>query len=293
MLGNVGSEGLGKMLSRVFVSLVLVITAIPAAYAAEADSAVLQTGDILPEDVPKRLDGWLGLYPLAEGYVVEPVTLTIERYQHPLADDEKDTNPDHWTGRMVKAVPRDTKVREQLSSLKDGSSSEASEPIILFRYAGMKRHHASALFPGNGMSEQRLPGTFAPMEAVDFTLGDIGYRLSGSFQETSCELKLSASSLSSPSAEKISDQILGKRFPENSAFEYFKRGPFIGLYCEHGGANYPRIIWAGDLDEDKKLDLLLEYDTDSTYVRALFLSSAADKGQLVKLIGGFVRPAGC
>jgi len=57
-------------------------------------------------------------------------------------------------------------------------------------------------------------------------------------------------------------------------------------------ADYPKLIWAGDLDKDGKMDLLLDtqlddypYECDSNYV--LFLSSFAEKGQSVKKVAEY------
>ena len=55
----------------------------------------------------------------------------------------------------------------------------------------------------------------------------------------------------------------------------------------------PRLLWAGDLDNDRKIDLLLDL-TDHYNVRhlALFLSTHAKEGQLVGLAAE-LRTTGC
>lgn len=54
-----------------------------------------------------------------------------------------------------------------------------------------------------------------------------------------------------------------------------------------------RLIWAGDLDKDGKLDLYLDlHDHYNVMQRRLFLSSQAEEGKLVKEIANF-RTVGC
>lgn len=64
-------------------------------------------------------------------------------------------------------------------------------------------------------------------------------------------------------------------------------------YYMFGDEAMPSLIWAGDLDGDNKLDLLLDM-TDHYNVSevSLFLSSHASKGKLAKKVAVF-RTAGC
>ncbi len=54
----------------------------------------------------------------------------------------------------------------------------------------------------------------------------------------------------------------------------------------------PRVVWAGDLDGDGRLDLLADFPQENVSDIALFLSSAAPKGKLVELVARF-RTVGC
>lgn len=56
--------------------------------------------------------------------------------------------------------------------------------------------------------------------------------------------------------------------------------------------NQVRLIWAGDLDGDNKLDLLFEDSGDNWSSRRLFLSSAAQPGELLAEVGQFYT-TGC
>jgi hypothetical protein len=56
---------------------------------------------------------------------------------------------------------------------------------------------------------------------------------------------------------------------------------------------YPRIYWAGDLDGDGKLDLVLDNATHYNVIEfTLFLSSAAQGDELVRRVASF-RKGGC
>lgn len=55
---------------------------------------------------------------------------------------------------------------------------------------------------------------------------------------------------------------------------------------------FPTVIWAGDVDRDGRLDLLLNSRTSyAADEYALFLSSQAEQGQLVKLVAKFLVPS--
>ncbi|HWR14448.1 MAG TPA: hypothetical protein VN577_06450 [Terriglobales bacterium] len=67
------------------------------------------------------------------------------------------------------------------------------------------------------------------------------------------------------------------------------------LFTVPNGANEPdwRLIWAGDLDGDGKLDLYIDMsDHYNVSQRRLFLSSRAEPGKLVKQVAEFVT-TGC
>lgn len=50
--------------------------------------------------------------------------------------------------------------------------------------------------------------------------------------------------------------------------------------------DFASLLWAGDLDRDGKLDLLISYNGDNWYSVCLYLSSGASEG-------GLVQPMGC
>lgn len=59
------------------------------------------------------------------------------------------------------------------------------------------------------------------------------------------------------------------------------------------GENIGELVWVGDLDGDNKLDLYFdEYNEKGGLIVGLYLSSAADEGELVKRVAAF-STAGC
>lgn len=65
----------------------------------------------------------------------------------------------------------------------------------------------------------------------------------------------------------------------------------LGWHC--GDESLWRLIWAGDLDGDGKLDLYLDFGEMYFYEKRLLLSSQAAKGQLVKDVARLQGSCGC
>lgn len=62
----------------------------------------------------------------------------------------------------------------------------------------------------------------------------------------------------------------------------------VGPYWPDSGPALGDLIWAGDIDGDKKLDLLVNHSSSEEGAgSSLFLSSQAERGQLVKLAAVF------
>lgn len=60
------------------------------------------------------------------------------------------------------------------------------------------------------------------------------------------------------------------------------------------GENEPRLLWAGDLDQDQKMDFIIrDYTYEVLGGCVLFLSSAAGDSLIVKNVGGVMVPMGC
>lgn len=65
------------MIGRIFFSLFLLI---PVASLGDERGYILQTGDVLTDDVPEKLDHWFGLYEAADGFILSAVDLAVEPY---------------------------------------------------------------------------------------------------------------------------------------------------------------------------------------------------------------------
>ena len=69
---------------------------------------------------------------------------------------------------------------------------------------------------------------------------------------------------------------------------------YYNLFFE-AGDNIGEMLWVGDLDRDGKLDFYLDFYTfeKGGYDSGLFLSSEAEKGDLVKQVAAFGTNSGC
>jgi len=269
-------------MKRFFVTFALLLTP-TYARAESGDVRILQTGDIFIEDVPQEKDGWFGLYGNDLNYTLVPVALTIEPYFRELIDSEsiKDDRS-KWPGRTLGVKPEKSDVK----------LSPASEPLLVLRAKGLSSGPLMTAFPGNGSIEQKEPGSFAPVERISMNLGKRSYDLIGQFFVSPCRVTLHLSSaLPAPPADQTLMEQL--KDPGNMTSDAYRALPFAPIYCSRDFTDYPKLIWAGDLDRDDKLDLILEGDHDSTYTWYLFLSTRAEPGHQVKLAAKFTRPAGC
>jgi len=72
-----------------------------------------------------------------------------------------------------------------------------------------------------------------------------------------------------------------------------RRSQVIASFNRIGSDKHPMILWVGDLDDDGKLDLLMDTATNYNLIEyTLFLSSMATSGNLVKRVASF-RRGGC
>ena len=236
---------------------------------------VLLDGDISVEDVPKKKTNWFGLYEHNGSYSLLPVKLTIEPYFNSIADAEEAQNiKSQWSGRTLKATLLNAKI-------------ENSEQLILVQSASLKEGSIVTAFPGNDSSENRTVGDFSPLQSISMSVGETHYRLEANSVPDNCEIKLHLDT--ADTKNKIEDQAITGKSAENNMHDWTKI-PYLVAWC---GAESPRLVWAGDMDRDGKVDLLLETPHDSTTSTGLFLSSLAEPGKLVKLVGLFTRPSGC
>ena len=263
------------------------LTLSPCASADVKSMSLLQAGDVAVEDLPKELDHWFGLYQMEEAFIVSAISISVEPYFHEAANTpEEKEDKGAWSGRLVKAQPLPLKERrDQL----------LSEPLLLIRSTTLRPGPVETSFPGHGSSEYRETGSFAPLQSISMNLGDKSYQIDGSFGGETCRLSLRNVGLVPATSKRLKDQVIFDRMPDNLVKfpEGVRKVGYIPGFCGQGWTSYPKLVWAGDLDRDSKIDLILDQEHDSTYSRYLLLSSAADKGEQVKLIGHFTRPSGC
>jgi hypothetical protein len=198
---------------------------------------------------------WWGIFPEGDGFTLQqaPVTITIE---HDVIVDEEG----QATGKLVK-VPQEAK------------------PVLLVRgIAGLKEGRIDAvkteslprmLYPGQTDSI-RLPtwkeGTSLGLTALGEARGESDYREVGIYNY----------------------QIKIDYGPQQNR----KRQVVLTIPDLQADAT-PRLVWAGDLDRDGKLDLL--FDASYHYnvsLLMLYLSSAAKEGELVGRVAEW-KTTGC
>lgn len=242
---------------------------------------ILQAGWVEITDIPKNNKNWFGLYKKEEGkYALVPVKFRVESFFHELADGEENkNNKEMWSGRNLFAIPLD-------------NGFENKDSIILIQLRKLEKGDVATSFPANDSYIDKPSADFSPRMSVDMQLYHKQYRIS-TFSRGKCDLTMNYQ-YNDKNVEKriyLKDQVLAKDFDlDEKGMPLYIEKPYIQTSCDTS----KQLVWAGDLDGDKKLDVILSYQTDGyTYPTVLFLSSYADVGQHVKLVGEFSPPAPC
>lgn len=159
--------------------------------------------------------------------------------------------------------------------------NHTDEPVFLIRgYDNLEKKKIKTVFSGyTKMDIERKNMN----EEVVFKLSDKRYGLiaTGSEKE-SREFKIVENYKLELSEQKETGDTT------QTLFTFPRLDMMDGMICS------PSIRWAGDIDSDGKLDLLLDLGKtcyDSTFV--LFLSSFADKGDLVKKVAEYMIDTDC
>jgi len=121
-------------------------------------------------------------------------------------------------------------------------------------------------------------------EEVQDTSNVINRNFHRDFQINNVNYRLSAKDAETKSGEKVLALVLETEY-ESQIVTY---GPYFnGEFLGH-------LLWVGDLDNDGKIDLYINFnDFEKGYFDSkLYLSSEAEKGKLVKEVAGFFT-AGC
>lgn len=192
---------------------------------------------------------WWGIFPEGEGYTFQPVRVRVEAVIDPLADGDT-----RKTATLI-TVPGKA---EDIPLIR-GLMSAVAGPLKSLK----PEKNWGYIAPGHSIT---LPWDGAQQNEV-LTISAEGreerrhHPRYGSIDGVDYKLRLNRQS-----GENYSTQVIA----------------FLPvLQCLDG----PKLVWAGDLDRDGKLDLL--YDLRSVYIDnelALFLSSAAKEGELVGLV---------
>lgn len=196
---------------------------------------------------------WWGIFPEGDGFTLQQAPITITTEFDAMMDQEGQA-----TGKRVK-VPQE------------------AEPVLLVHgIKGLKEGRLST-------TKRKIPENMVePGQSIDL-------ELTGDKSQISTKLEISGSMIT---PEGQSD-----RLPEDYEFTLVRTsgtGSVKQSLAKLPGITdgKPRLIWAGDLDRDGKVDVLLN-TTDKYFVTdlVLYLSSAAKKGQLVGKVAEWRRAA--
>lgn len=278
---------------RRMLSVTVLIGAV--AISAHAEEISQQPIEILSQgqfhgDEVKAQSGelWFGLYLREKEYVLLPVRLEVTPAFDAIMDYIPGTPEEQSkkTGKAVKAVP-----------LSGAAAAEQEEqPVILVRGGGLVPGPVTTAFPPDNSQADyatRSAGSFAPLEAIYMELGETRYSLNLTLRwsdehqkENLCGLTLNRNR--NPHVQ----QMIARQPNTETEWNTLPKSNMDTLSC-HPGEGFPTLLWAGDLDRDGGLDLLLNpnyhYNVGAT---TLFLSSQATGGELVKRVASFIA-TGC
>lgn len=225
---------------------------------AEDPVQILRTGLWHGDEVAADVgDDWWGVFAEGDGYTLQPAPVTITRERDVIMDDP----PDNPTGKRVR-VPQE------------------QEPEILIR--GLENPVAGPLRSANA----KPPFPYLPPGEKLF-LGLNEGKPSESLRMEALGVAKEMEGL--PDLVAVYDYQL-KLFQRQGVSTLKQVLPKVEVVSEDSP---PRLLWAGDLDRDGKIDLLfdLTWHYNVTHL-ALFLSSAAKPGEFVGLVAEW-RTVGC
>jgi len=237
-------------------------------YGAVPEQKLLMIGQFHGDEVHAGSGGsWLGLFPMSNGeFELRKTRIKVDTVYDPIVDDRKDNkNHKRKTGKAV-SVPQ-------------------GDPLLLVRdLLELKTGRVPTAFPNRSAVKHR--------QASEYSAG----------RPLKCGQTIMLKCKGRAAQLVVSGQVV-KATEEGSQYVH---GLKVTLKSEgrsqilYGSDDYdlslddgPKLIWAGDLDGDGKIDLLV--DTTNHYNVAdptLFLSSLARHGKLVKRVAEF-RHVGC
>lgn len=148
------------------------------------------------------------------------------------------------------------------------SSSSHGEPLVMIKgIAGLSEGPVKTVFGGTKF--------IYPAEHLSLKFGENDYYSLRAFGEA---------------VDRPGDVLLKNYTIE---FSHMGRRQIIAMFERLAMDGSPELIWAGDLDRDGRLDLLLDLtDHYNVQLYSLFLSSQAGPHEIVKLVAQF-RHVGC
>lgn len=238
-----------------FMALIAAFTVAPVLAMADEGVQLAIPGFHAGADSVQAGSDWWGVFRQGGGIVLQPTSVTVEAVRNPLFEEETEK-----TAVMI-------------------GITQASRPAFLFR--GLR-----------GIQAGPLESCHVDLESTQLYPG----------QEV--ELKLGKRRLQERARLVVTGSV---ELPSGAAY------PSVGAYQLHlivgfGNAvsqmiadlpgvsrgSWPGLVWAGDLDGDGKLDLLLDLrKNDLTTELALYLSSAAKEGELVGLAAEWRATSNC
>ncbi|MBX3180676.1 MAG: hypothetical protein KF886_25295 [Candidatus Hydrogenedentes bacterium] len=198
---------------------------------------------------------WWGLFRQDGGFVLQPTPVTVEAVRNPLFDGENEK-----TAVLI-------------------GIAQASRPAFLFRGLG-------------GVQAGPLESCAVDREASQLYPGqDVELRLGKRKLDERVRLVVTGS-VELPS---------GTAYPSVAAYQLHLIKGFGSIVSQTiaeipgvSRGSWPGLVWAGDLDGDGELDLLLDLrEDDLTTELALYLSSAAKEGELVGLAAKWRATSNC
>ena len=191
---------------------------------------------------------WQGLYPTASGFELRPVPLRVE----PARDEVADGLDGPVTGVRV-ATPSSTPT--------DGFGAPEDAALALVRRPGrpFAAGPVSTAFAGSWPARSGRRTLVLGTERAELSVVE------------------GPDVLASPHERVRPERVLVLTHGDG------RRQPLVHIIDRDGGR--PALVWAGDLDGDARLDLLLDESWDQNVTApTLYLSSEAEAGRLVRRV---------
>lgn len=255
---------------------------------AMTETVKLATSEIRPVTTPQKseetpqifdIDHIFAEWPEEEIEMLEPGQgWRLEEIK--VRKDEKLLGLYHENGRAFLKYSK-VKITNDEEGWKNISVDHKNSPRFLLRKTGMlKEGKVTTVFSGFSSFDDELRDGYETNSFQENTIRQ--FRLDDSDPEYTFRVQKGLS--------RSKDKVLVLLLEDGETSQVINFAYYSDSEEPYLGDN---LLWAGDLDHDNKLDFYLEfYNEKGGYRTGLFLSSKAEKGKLVKLVGGFTT-LGC